>query len=92
MTEVRTIFRGNHQHLFSYLLHFLLLPGNNNEGANFGWSLGAPAAVPYPMNPNMPMPPPSPQYDDSEPGVDEVYEVKDAGALSFAHYIVKWVN
>lgn len=58
---------------------------------NLGWNLGAPAAAPYPTMP-MPQPPPSPRYDDAEPVADEVFQQKDAGAISFAHYIVKWVS
>lgn len=67
--------------------------GNNNApivSGNLGWSLGAPAPH-YPTMP-MPQPSPSPHYDDSEPGVDEVFQAKDAGSISFAHYIVKFVS
>jgi hypothetical protein len=78
-------------HLFSYLINFLFAGYSNNAGGNLGWNLGAPAAAPYPTMP-MPQPPPSPRYDDSEPAVDEVFQSKDAGAVSFAHYIVKWVS
>jgi hypothetical protein len=73
--------------LFSYLFYFLLF-----TGVNLGWNLGAPAAAPYPTMPTMPQPSPSTHYDDGEPGVDEVFRAKDAGAVSFAHYIVKWVS
>ncbi|CRK97524.1 CLUMA_CG010913, isoform A [Clunio marinus] len=58
--------------------------------SNFGWNLGAPAAAPVPM----PVPPSS-YYDNQdnqsdEPGVDETFTAKTAGAQSFAHYIVRW--
>lgn len=45
----------------------------------------------------MPMPP-APHYDtqthqyDGEPGVEEVVASKNAGSMSFAHYIVRWVS
>lgn len=34
------------------------------------------------------------QYDNNpdEPGVEEVYGAKNAGAMSFAHRIVQWVS
>lgn len=76
-----------------FVIAFSFTGYNNNAASdpNFGWNLGAPAPVPYPTMP-MPQPPPSPRYDDSEPGVGEVFQAKDAGAVSFAHYIVKWVS
>lgn len=76
-----------------FLIDFSFAGYNNNavSDPNFGWNLGAPAAASYPTMP-MPQPPPSPRYDDSEPGVDEIFQAKDAGSESFAHYIVKWVS
>lgn len=77
------------------LFFFFFGQGYNNVGSsNFGWNLGAPAAAPMPT---MPMPySPSPydssNQDNGEPGVQEVFSAKSAGAMSFAHYIVKWVS
>lgn len=73
-----------------------LLSGYPNTGSsNFGWNLGAPASVPMPM-PAMPQPPSSyhgsSDWQDTAPGVEEVFSSKNAGAQSFAHYIVKWVS
>lgn len=80
-----------------FLISWSLPGGFVNNTPGFGWNLGAPSAVPQ-----MPMPqPPSPSRyneryqhasDSSDSGVDEVFSAKDAGAVSFAHYIVKWVS
>lgn len=64
--------------------------------SNLGWSVGAPVQPPMPY-PSMPHPPihhhpSSSSYDDGEPGIDESFSAKNAGAMSFAHYIVKWVS
>lgn len=69
--------------------------GYANGNPSFGWNVGAPAAVP---SMPMPQPPPSPRYSEKyqqqseDPGVEEVFQAKDAGAESFAHFIVKWVS
>lgn len=69
---------------------------NNNAGqsANLGWNLGgSTAAPPYP--PQMPSHyPPSikDQSVDDENTVREEFAKKEAGAMSFAHYIVKFVS
>jgi hypothetical protein len=68
-----------------------LCAGGYNSG--LGWNFGAPA----PAAASMPQPP-SPRYssrsheDDGEPGVQEVFTAVNAGAQSFAHYIVKVVS
>ena len=73
--------------------NFFFLQGYNVGSSNLGWNIGAPAAAPMP---SMPMPYPPSQYDikqdDGEPGVQEEFAAKNAGAMSFAHYIVKWVS
>jgi hypothetical protein len=61
------------------------------ESTGFGWNVGGPSQHPAP----------TPSYDYSsrnnqdcgEPGVhEEVVQAKEAGAMSFAHYIVRWVS
>lgn len=75
-------------------LSFIFKGGYNAGTPNFGWNLNAPIAAP-----SVPMPmPPEPHYDtqthqyDGEPGVEEVVASKNAGSMSFAHYIVRWVS
>lgn len=83
-----------------FLISWSLLGGFVNNNPGFGWNLGAPAAAP--QMPQMPMPQPPPpsrkneryqhSSDSGDSGVDELFTAKDAGAESFAHYIVKWVS
>lgn len=62
----------------------------SGSSPNFGWNLGAPAPVP------MPQPYSQPTYnnpdDSGEPGVEEnAFQARNAGAMSFAHYIIHTV-
>jgi hypothetical protein len=74
----------------------LLDPNYPSGSTNFGWNLGAQA----PPNPAMPMPQPysqpsyhTPDDNNSDPGVEEnAFQAKQAGAMSFAHYIVHFVS
>lgn len=85
------------EQMFSYLTPslFFFLAAYNAGSSNFGWNLGAPNAL---ASMPMPQPPsPSPRYDarvqdNTDPGVEETFAAKEAGAMSFAHYIVKWVS
>lgn len=70
--------------------------GSANSNPSFGWNVYAPVAAP---SMPMPQPPPSPRNSEryqksqsDDPGVEEVFQAKDAGAESFAHFIVKWVS
>lgn len=77
--------------MFNDLFLFFFFKGYGNTGSsNLGWNLGA--AAPMPAMPMPYSPSPSNYQDDGEPGVDEVVAAKNAGAMSFAHYIVKWVS
>lgn len=78
-----------------------------NQGANFGWNLesnapppvmpmpmpqpGYPPSMPY-QNPQYPNYPQNHQTEDDGETVHEEFHSKDAGAMSFAHYIVRWVS
>lgn len=83
----------------------MICTAGNNQGASFGWNLES--SAPPPMSMPMPQPgyPPStmpyqqpqypPQYHQTEDNGDSVvdeFHSKDAGAMSFAHYIVNWVS
>lgn len=66
---------------------YVKVAGYNTGTPNFGWSLGNTAATSMPMPPAPHYNPQTHQYD-GEPGVEEEFSSKNAGSMSFAHYIV----